>query len=134
MSRTWGRFYHDEVISKRTGENRSMVHTLVPAADMPNHRTGAYEAGQAPDGSLLLKAHGNHKRGDQVHISYGKKCNAEFLANYGFIPGQNDHLPCKATPYRPSSLSGCREIALRLGWQDESERVEAHQMVAGFRL
>mmetsp|Transcript_73170 Transcript_73170/g.152804 ORF Transcript_73170/g.152804 Transcript_73170/m.152804 type:complete len:161 (+) Transcript_73170:2-484(+) len=93
-------------MSNKTGENTSQVHTLVPAADMPNHKTGTFEAVQAPDGSLVLKAKGNLKKGDQVFISYGKKCNGEFLANYGFVPENNDHLPCKTVWWNTSNATG----------------------------
>ncbi|EKX51249.1 hypothetical protein GUITHDRAFT_103166 [Guillardia theta CCMP2712] len=66
MSRTWGRKFKDDVLGKMTGENVSVVHTLVPAADMPNHKTGTHEASSTPDGSLLLKASANLSAGDQA--------------------------------------------------------------------
>lgn len=94
MSRTWGRKYSDDIMKNMTGENSSMIHTLVPAADMPNHGVGTFEARSAPDGTLVLKAFGNLSKGDHIMISYGKKCDAEFLANYGFVPFNNSLHAC----------------------------------------
>ncbi len=31
----------------------------------------------------------------QIVISYGRKCDAEFLAHYGFVPPNNSAVPCK---------------------------------------
>mmetsp|Transcript_18860 Transcript_18860/g.38367 ORF Transcript_18860/g.38367 Transcript_18860/m.38367 type:complete len:451 (+) Transcript_18860:130-1482(+) len=95
MSRTWGRQIHDPILNKKTGTNTSMAHTLAPGADMPNHNASAYEAMQDKEGRLVLVADRNVTRGDQVYISYGAKCNAEFLAHYGFIPGYPSPRPCK---------------------------------------
>ena len=94
MSRTWGRKFVDPVLQNYTGENVTQVHTLVPAADMPNHGVGSFEARSAPDGTLVLKASGNLSAGEQIVISYGRKCDAEFLANYGFVPFNNTGQAC----------------------------------------
>jgi hypothetical protein len=37
-----------------------------------------------------------------VHISYGPKCDAEFLSNYGFRPWNNTHVPCHDLEVPPS--------------------------------
>jgi len=94
MSRTWGRKFSDDRLFNITGENETTVHTLVPAADMPNHGVGTFEARSSPDGTLVLKSFGHLRYGDHIMISYGKKCNAEFLANYGFVPFNNTKQAC----------------------------------------
>lgn len=66
------------------GTNTSMAHTMGPGADMPNHNASAYEAMQDKAGSLVLIADRDVTPGDQIYISYGDKCNAEFLAHYGY--------------------------------------------------
>lgn len=43
-SRTWGKKVEDAVLKNLTGQNFSNVHTLVPAADMPNHGVGTFTA------------------------------------------------------------------------------------------
>ena len=96
MSRTWGRKVRDDVLQNITGQNLTQVHTLVPAADMPNHGVGTFGAFTPKDGSLVLRAHGNLSAGDQILISYGHKCDAEFLANYGFVPANNSRQECHA--------------------------------------
>jgi hypothetical protein len=71
------------------------VHTLVPGADMPNHLSAGYDAGQGPDGTIVLRANGDLQPGTQMYVSYGSKCDAEFMTTYGFIPSNNSHVPCK---------------------------------------
>jgi len=95
MSRTWGKKFQDAVLQKKTGNITTQVQTLVPAADMPNHLPTAFQARTLPSGTLFLVAHKNLTRGDQVYISYGPKCNAEFLAHYGFVPYNNTGVKCK---------------------------------------
>ena len=84
LSRTWGRPFEDSVISNQTGRNQSNVHTLVPAADMPNHDSGARPAQfRSEDGKPVLVLQTNRRvgPGEQVLISYGSKCDLEFLVN-----------------------------------------------------
>jgi len=95
MSRTWGKRFQDEVLRNKTGNLTTQVQTLVPAADMPNHLPEAFQARTLPSGSLFLIAHRNLTKGDQVYISYGPKCDAEFLAHYGFVPFNNTRVKCK---------------------------------------
>ena len=71
------------------------VHTLVPGADMPNHLSAGYDAGQGPDGTIVLRANGDLQPGTQMYVSYGSKCDAEFMTTYGFIPSNNSHVSCK---------------------------------------
>jgi len=96
MSRTWGRQITDPILNKKTGTNTSMAHTMGPGADMPNHNASAYEAMQDKAGSLVLIADRDVTPGDQIYISYGDKCNAEFLAHYGFIPSYASVKTCKS--------------------------------------
>jgi hypothetical protein len=84
LSRTWGRPFEDSVITNQTGRNQSNVHTLVPAADMPNHDSSARPAQFRNDGGkpqLVLHTIRHVGPGEQVLISYGNKCDLEFLVN-----------------------------------------------------
>ena len=95
LSRSWGRMidegdipYHDTAlknskdlnsttsalkgrdnISTRGTLNKTHlknVHTLAPAADMPNHDSQGHQAAKAPDGSLVLRAGTAVSPGEQV--------------------------------------------------------------------
>lgn len=94
MSRTWGRKFVDSVLQKKTGTYNTSIQTLVPAADMPNHLPTSYQARTVANGALFLLAHQKLRAGDQIFISYGPKCNAEFLAHYGFVPFNNTDKAC----------------------------------------
>lgn len=91
MSRSWGRDMLDA--SNKT----TTVHTLGPAVDMPNHDPRAYTAGRRSDRGISLTSSENVEKGDQIFISYGPKCDAEFLAHYGFKPAGNSAVECKRT-------------------------------------
>ena len=54
---------------------------------------------------------GNASMGQQLFISYGPKCDAEFLAHYGFRPSGNTHVKCKGGARQPSTAAGERERA-----------------------
>lgn len=87
MSRTWGRkgrhvLDQQEVAGNETAEG-THEHALTPAADLPNHVNSAGEAGRDPRGTLVLKTLENASAAQQLFISYGVKCDAEFLAHYG---------------------------------------------------
>ncbi|EKX43186.1 hypothetical protein GUITHDRAFT_110913 [Guillardia theta CCMP2712] len=97
MSRTWGKTYFDSALGPR-GRNIT-VHTLAPAADMPNHDSSGLEANRDPRGRMTLNAQKNLSVGEQFFISYGSKCDAEFLAHYGFVPFNNSHKRCKGRVY-----------------------------------
>eukprot|EP00960_Hanusia_phi_P057030 763426-Hanusia_phi.AAC.3 len=97
MSRTWGKTYFDAALGAH-GKNIT-VHTLAPAADMPNHDSSGLEANRDPRGRMTLNAQKNLSKGDQFFISYGSKCDAEFLAHYGFVPFNNSHRRCKGRVY-----------------------------------
>jgi len=53
---------------------------------------------------------GNASLGQQLFISYGPKCDAEFLAHYGFRPSGNTHVKCKGGALT-STAAGERERA-----------------------
>eukprot|EP00802_Teleaulax_amphioxeia_P018522 Tamp_18716.p1 GENE.Tamp_18716~~Tamp_18716.p1 ORF type:complete len:374 (-),score=38.89 Tamp_18716:105-1226(-) len=95
MSRSWPGPYGEKTGG---GGDNTRVHTLVPGADLPNHRSDAYDAGQSADGTLVLRAAGDLPPSTQMYVSYGSKCDAEFLTAYGFIPPNNSHVPCKPLP------------------------------------
>ena len=96
LSRTWG-----HKATSASGQNRMrkmrVVHALTPAADLPNHLPQAKEAEQTDD-KLMLRTRDSLAPGQQVFISYGHKCDAEFLAHYGFLPFNNSHIECKEAP------------------------------------
>ena len=84
LSRTWGRPFEDSILANHTGRNKSNIHTLVPAADMPNHDSLARPAQfRSENGNSLLVLQTNRRvrSGEQVLISYGSKCDLEFLVN-----------------------------------------------------
>lgn len=82
LSRSWGRGVKDDDhpalrnISDALGggnEDKNAtnvmmrnVHTLAPAADMPNHCDEGHQAAKAPDGSLILRAATDIEDGGQV--------------------------------------------------------------------
>jgi hypothetical protein len=102
LSRTWGRPFEDALMANHTGRNASTVHTLVPAADMPNHDAAARPAQFRRDaaGRPVLALQTNRPVGpaQQVYISYGPKCDIEFLINC--------QPPLPDTPPHPSRVAG----------------------------
>jgi hypothetical protein len=86
LSRTWGRKGRHVVSAEKgagTRPTEGTQHALTPAADFPNHVNSAAEAGRDPRGTLVLKTLENASATQQLFISYGAKCDAEFLAHYG---------------------------------------------------
>ena len=71
------------------------IHALTPGADMPNHEAASLPMQQLLDDSVVLRASRRLRPGDPVTISYGRKCNAFFLAQYGFIPDGNAQVACR---------------------------------------
>ncbi|CEJ01742.1 hypothetical protein RMCBS344292_15763 [Rhizopus microsporus] len=65
--------------------------TMVPMADMLNHKTGFNNARlfHEPD-CLQMKAIKNIKEGEQIYNTYGDLCNADLLRKYGFVDEKND--------------------------------------------
>lgn len=94
LSRSWGRGIEDDDLrnsssnatvatwgddsghknSSNSNKTVKNVHTLAPAADMPNHSNEGHQALKAPDGSLVLRAGvdvpaGGQVRRDNLHLS-----------------------------------------------------------------
>ncbi|PHZ17134.1 RuBisCO-cytochrome methylase [Rhizopus microsporus ATCC 52813] len=65
--------------------------TMVPMADMLNHKAGFNNARlfHEPD-CLQMKAIKNIKEGEQIYNTYGDLCNADLLRKYGFVDEKND--------------------------------------------
>ena len=65
---------------------------FVPYADMLNHKRPRQASWAYSDekGGFVIETWEDIKRGEQIHDSYGKKCNTRFLLNYGFINLNND--------------------------------------------
>ena len=65
---------------------------LVPYADMLNHkmpRQTSWNYSNYRNG-FIIEASTGIKKGEQVHDSYGNKCNNRFLLNYGFVNLNNE--------------------------------------------
>eukprot|EP00287_Rhodomonas_sp_CCMP768_P003544 CAMPEP_0196735456 /NCGR_PEP_ID=MMETSP1091-20130531/13902_1 /TAXON_ID=302021 /ORGANISM="Rhodomonas sp., Strain CCMP768" /LENGTH=140 /DNA_ID=CAMNT_0042079103 /DNA_START=1 /DNA_END=419 /DNA_ORIENTATION=- len=92
---------------------------MAPAADMPNHNASAYEAMQDKSGRLVLLADRNVTNGEQIYISYGSKCNAEFLAHYGFIPSYPSVKACKSNATLRSSPKDSNVTKWRRGFRQK---------------
>ncbi|KAG1345377.1 hypothetical protein G6F62_004178 [Rhizopus arrhizus] len=65
--------------------------SMVPMADMLNHKTGFNNARlfHEPD-SLQMRAIKDIKEGEQIYNTYGDLCNADLLRKYGFVDEKND--------------------------------------------
>ncbi|CAO3670452.1 unnamed protein product [Rhizopus stolonifer] len=72
-------------------DNEEGLISMVPMADMLNHKTGFNNARlfHEPD-SLQMKAVKNIKKGEQIYNTYGNLCNADLLRKYGFIDEPNE--------------------------------------------
>ena len=65
---------------------------LVPLADMLNHSTPKMTAWSYEDDKsafIVRNIDGIIKSGEEIHDSYGSKCNSRFLLNYGFTQPNN---------------------------------------------
>mmetsp|Transcript_48511 Transcript_48511/g.75762 ORF Transcript_48511/g.75762 Transcript_48511/m.75762 type:complete len:358 (+) Transcript_48511:62-1135(+) len=97
LSRNWGRVMR--IPAKDGPPTTQVMQTMAPAADLPNHNTfglsARFETGKSNTGATLrLDADRDYAAGDEVYISYGSKCNAEYLATYGFVPDHNSDVLC----------------------------------------
>ena len=89
-------------------------HVLAPGVDFLNHVGAAAEDDAAASyeyfaDAFAVNAHRDYDAGDEVHASYGKKSNAQLVANYGFLePGNpfDDYVFPDAYPFPP--LRGAR--------------------------
>jgi protein-histidine N-methyltransferase len=69
---------------------------MVPLADMLNHnvpRQTAWEFTNKVNGFTITTLQ-NISEGDEIYDSYGRKCNTQLLANYGFALLNNDSNRC----------------------------------------
>ncbi|EPB82303.1 hypothetical protein HMPREF1544_10943 [Mucor circinelloides 1006PhL] len=72
-------------------EEEQDVITMVPMADMLNHRTGFNNARLFHEAdSLQMKAIKAIKQGEQIYNTYGDLCNADLLRKYGFTDEKNE--------------------------------------------
>ncbi|KAF1800370.1 hypothetical protein V8B55DRAFT_1536723 [Mucor lusitanicus] len=72
-------------------EEEQQVITMVPMADMLNHKTGFNNARLFHEAdSLQMKAIKDIKQGEQIYNTYGDLCNADLLRKYGFTDEKNE--------------------------------------------
>ncbi|KAI8081935.1 uncharacterized protein B0P05DRAFT_538703 [Gilbertella persicaria] len=65
--------------------------SMVPMADMLNHKTGYNNARLFHEtDSLQMKAIKDIKEGEQIYNTYGDLCNADLLRKYGFTDEKNE--------------------------------------------
>ena len=66
---------------------------FVPYADMLNHRWPKQTSWFYDEkrNGFVIEACDDIKRGEQIYDSYGRKSNAKFFMNYGFVNIPNDH-------------------------------------------
>lgn len=72
-------------------EEENVLISMVPMADMLNHKTGFNNARlfHEPE-SLQMRAIKNITKGEQIYNTYGDLCNADLLRKYGFADDQNE--------------------------------------------
>ncbi|KAL9540935.1 hypothetical protein MBANPS3_009402 [Mucor bainieri] len=81
----------DEEEKEEEEEEEQQVITMVPMADMLNHRTGFNNARLFHESdSLQMKAIKDIKQGEQIYNTYGDLCNADLLRKYGFTDEKNE--------------------------------------------
>lgn len=72
-------------------EEENDVITMVPMADMLNHKTGFNNARLFHEtDSLQMKAIKDIKQGEQIYNTYGDLCNSDLLRKYGFTDEKNE--------------------------------------------
>lgn len=72
-------------------EEENVLISMVPMADMLNHKTGFNNARlfHEPE-SLQMRAVKNIAKGEQIYNTYGDLCNADLLRKYGFADDENE--------------------------------------------
>lgn len=81
----------DDEDEEEEEEEEQDVITMVPMADMLNHRTGFNNARLFHEAdSLQMKAIKDIKQGEQIYNTYGDLCNADLLRKYGFTDEKNE--------------------------------------------
>ncbi|XP_015784607.1 histone-lysine N-methyltransferase setd3 [Tetranychus urticae] len=65
---------------------------LIPLWDLCNHQDGKFSTDYDPvESNLLCYAMKDFSINEEITIFYGKRTNAEFLINNGFVPANNQH-------------------------------------------
>ena len=97
--------------SEATGDNVSGgelgegdIYTLAPGADMPNHEPASLGHELTKDGAILLRESRRLRLGSPVTISYGNKCSAHMLAQYGFVADCDHQIECDVSTKRRSEI------------------------------
>uniref|UniRef100_A0A7S0CQD4 SET domain-containing protein n=2 Tax=Amorphochlora amoebiformis TaxID=1561963 RepID=A0A7S0CQD4_9EUKA len=94
MEYIWGRLAVSTRVFGVTIDGKK-TSALVPFADMSNHSANSqtdWQFDSKRDGFTMV-ANRPIKRGDQIYVNYGRKCNGRYFVNYGFtVDGnQNDN-------------------------------------------
>jgi SET domain-containing protein 6 len=81
----------DEEDEEEEEEEDQGLISMVPMADMLNHKTGYNNARlfHEPD-SLQMRAIKDIAEGEQIYNTYGDLCNADLLRKYGFADENNE--------------------------------------------
>ncbi|CAG8568263.1 3768_t:CDS:10 [Paraglomus occultum] len=80
------------VIESERGDNDDGEVTMVPMADMLNHKTGFNNARLfREDDGLAMIAIKKITKGEQIYNTYGDLCSADLLRKYGFVDVDNVH-------------------------------------------
>ncbi|KAG2201074.1 hypothetical protein INT47_010826 [Mucor saturninus] len=81
----------DDEEEEEEEEEANVLISMVPMADMLNHKTGFNNARlfHEPE-SLQMRAIKDIKEGEQIYNTYGDLCNADLLRKYGFADDQNE--------------------------------------------
>jgi hypothetical protein len=87
-SRNW-------VVSTGPADNRQTTHIMVPVLDLVNHQEkSCFVTFEETKREFAIVAGPNGvKEGSEVMLSYGDKCNARLLTDYGFAVAQSDRNP-----------------------------------------
>lgn len=82
----------DEEEDEEEEEEAEGLISMVPMADMLNHKTGFNNARLFHEtDSLQMRAIKDIKEGDQIFNTYGDLCNADLLRKYGFTDSNNPY-------------------------------------------
>lgn len=72
-------------------EEEQVLISMVPMADLLNHKTGYNNARLFhEEDSLQMKAIKDIVKGEQIYNTYGDLCNADLLRKYGFVDEVNE--------------------------------------------
>lgn len=80
----------DEEEEEEEEEDNGLI-SMVPMADMLNHKTGFNNARLFHElESLQMRAIKDISKGEQIYNTYGDLCNADLLRKYGFADDENE--------------------------------------------